>query len=110
MREFQARQSRNAILARVGRSRLFLAVLCIALFFIIRGTIRVYGNYANASRDLEKVRTDIDALEKRNSELDQRLEHLQTEEGRDYEIRKKLDVVRPGERVIQIIDTPENTR
>ncbi len=109
MREFQARKQQHATFARIIQSRWFLVVLCIALFFIIRGTIRVYKNYMVARNDLEKVKTDIQTLEKRNAELDIQLDHLETEEGQDYEIRKKLDVVKPGERVIQVIDTPENT-
>lgn len=109
MREFQARKHQHAMIARVIRSRWFLAVLIIAVFFIVRGTIRVYKNYTIAREDLQKVKSDIEVLEKRNAELDTQLGHLETEEGQDYEIRRKLDVVKPGERVIQVIDTPENT-
>lgn len=110
MREFQARKQQHALVARVINSRLFLIGLCIILFFILKGTIRVYNNYRVARSDLEKVQHDIGVLEKRDHELDKQLGHLQTEEGKDYEIRRKLDVVKPGERVIQVIDTPENTR
>ena len=108
MREFQARKHQQAIFIKIIHSKWFFVVLCVALFFIIKGTIRVYKNYKVARDDLQKVKTDMDVLEKRNKELDIRLEHLETEEGRDYEIRRKLDVVKPGERVIQLIDTPEN--
>lgn len=109
MREFQARKQQQVLFTRVIQSRWFLVVLCIALFFIIKGTVRVYKNYRVARDDLQKVKADIDTLEKRNTELDTHLQHLETEEGRDYEIRRKLDVVKPGERVIQLIDTSENT-
>jgi cell division protein FtsB len=110
MREFRARQDRNEWFIKIIHSKWFLVVLAIALFFVVRGTIRVYRNYSVASEDLDKVKEDIQTLQKRNAELDVSLEHLQTEEGKDYEIRKKLDVVKPGERVIQVIDESENTQ
>lgn len=87
-----------------------MVFLCVLIFFILRGTIRVYKNYTIASDDLKRIKTDIDTLQKRDAELDIQLKHLETDNGKDYEIRQKLDVVKPGEKVIQIIEAPENTR
>ncbi len=110
MREFQARKQQNALFAKILHSQWFFVFLIILLFFVIRGTFRVYHNYSIARDDLHKVKDDINTLQKRNSQLDKDLGRLNTEEGRDYEIRRKLDVVKPGERVIQVIDESENTQ
>ncbi|MEN9604953.1 MAG: hypothetical protein RJB39_638 [Candidatus Parcubacteria bacterium] len=87
-----------------------LLVLLIALFLLCKGTWRVYANYADSKRELERLQTDLDQSRKRDAELDANIRKFQSPEGNDYEIRKRLDVAMPDEKVIQIIDTSENGR
>lgn len=108
MRELRARRQQYTYVVKIIQSKWFIIFLCVVLFFIIRGTIRVYKNYTEVQTDLEKVKNEMQVLQKRNDELDTHLKHLESEEGKDYEIRQKLDVVKPGERVIKIIDASEN--
>lgn len=66
----------------------------------------MYGKYTTVKGDFETLRTDMDHLQKREKELNRNIRRIDDAEGRDYEIRKKLDVVKPGEKVMYIIDTP----
>lgn len=68
--------------------------------------MRMYGKYKIVRDDFDTLRTDVDHLQKREAELDKNINRIDNEDGRDYEIRKKLDVVKPGEKVLYIIDTP----
>ncbi len=55
------------------------------------------------------MQEDLEKTRKRDAELDKKMERLKSSEGHDLEIRKRLDVSAPGERVIHIIDTSENS-
>lgn len=66
----------------------------------------MYGKYTVVRDDFDSLRTDMDHLQKREGDLNKNIRRIDNEEGRDYEIRKKLDVVKPGEKVLYIIDTP----
>lgn len=108
MREFRARKKENTTFTRWISSPWVLLVLLIALFVLFRGTWRVYANYAESKRELDRIQTDYDRALKRDKELNANIRKFQSPEGYDYEIRKRLDVSMPDEHVIQIIDTSEN--
>lgn len=106
MREFQARKKQHANLKKIIHSKWFLLFLCICIFFLGKGLIRMYGKYTTVRDDFDTLQTDMYHLQKREIELDKNIRRIDDEEGKDYEIRKKLDVVKPGEKVLYIIDTP----
>lgn len=85
-----------------------LLLLLLVLFVLFRGTWRVYANYAESKRELDRIQTDYEKALKRDIELNTNIRKFQSAEGYDYEIRKRLDVSKPDENVIQIIDTSEN--
>jgi cell division protein FtsB len=106
MREFQARKKQYTNFQRVIHSRWFLFFLCICIFFLARGLFRMYGKYRVVRGDFDGLHADVDHLQKRERELDMYIKRIESDQGRDFEIRKKLDVVKPGEKVLYIIDTP----
>ncbi len=106
MREFQARKKQYAHLQKIMESKWFLLFLCVCIFFLAKGLLRMYGKYRVVRNDFQSLDADMNNLEKRQIELDKNINHIDNEDGRDYEIRKKLDVVKPGEKVLYIIDTP----
>ncbi len=108
MREFRARKKENTTFTRWTSSPWVLLLLLVALFVLFRGTWRVYANYAESKRELDRIQNDFDSAKKRDAELDSNIRKFQSTEGYDYEIRKRLDVSKPDEHVIQIIDTSEN--
>lgn len=106
MREFQARKKQHANLKKITNSKWFLLFLCVCIFFLSRGLVRMLGKYKVVRDDFDTLKADVNHLQKREAELDKNIQRIDGEDGRDYEIRKKLDVVKPGEKVLYIIDTP----
>lgn len=90
-------------------SPLVLIILFILFIFLGRGTWRVYGNYAEAKRELKQIETELKQLKDREKELDITQDRIGSEEGNDYEIRKRLEVAMPDERVIHIIQPASST-
>ncbi|MES2986215.1 MAG: septum formation initiator family protein [Patescibacteria group bacterium] len=106
MREFQARKKQYANWQKIIHSKWFLIVLCVLVFFLSRGLLRMYGKYREVRHNFDTLHADMDHLQNREKELNRNIRRINGVEGRDYEIRKKLDVVKPGEKVLYIMDTP----
>ncbi len=106
MREFHAIQKQHDTWKKIIHSKLFLLFLLICIFFISRGLLRIYGKYATIRNDYDELQADVHDLQKRDAELDTYIKRIDSEDGRDYEIRKKLDVAKPGEKTLYIINTP----
>lgn len=104
MREFQAQKKQQASFNRIMNSKWSLIVLLIMLILLIKGNARIFKNYFHVK---EKYNQDIlfyESLKSREVHLNKDIERLNTDQGLDYEIRKKLDVSTDGEKVIKIID------
>ena len=84
----------------------FLSFLCVCIFFLTRGLFRIYRTYTHIHHDYVELQSNIDTLQKRNTELNTQIQRIESPEGKDYEIRKKLDVAKPGEKTLYIVDTP----
>ena len=104
MREFQAQKKQQATFNRIVNSKWSLLVLLVILILLVRGNIRIFENYFHVK---DKYNQDIEfynGLKAREAELNRDIERLKTDQGMDYEIRKKLDVSAENEKVIKIID------
>jgi cell division protein FtsB len=108
VREFRARKKEQTTFARLMASPWVLLALLLVILVLFRGTWRVYMNYSQSKAELERVQEEYDRIQKRDRELDANIRKFKSQEGYDYEIRKRLDVSKPDEHVIQIINTPEN--
>ncbi len=104
MREFQAKKKEQANFNRIINSKWSLFFLCIILILLIRGNIRIFSNYFNVKKEYKKDIEYYEGLKKREIQLNSDIEKMNTESGLDYEIRKKLDVSKEGEKVIKIMD------
>jgi cell division protein FtsB len=104
MREFQAQKKQQASFNKVLNSKWSLVVLLIMLIFLIRGNIRVFKNYFHVKDKYEEDVRLQSNLKTREVQLNKDMDRLKTDQGMDYEIRKKLDVSAPDEKVIKIID------
>jgi cell division protein FtsB len=104
MREFQARKKQQASINRILSSKWTLIIALIVIAILIRGNIRIFKNYFHVK---DKYNQDIEfyqSLKNREVELNKDIDRLETDQGIDYEIRKKLDVSKDDEKVIKIID------
>ena len=106
MREFHEIQKQHDTWQKIINSKWFLLFLGICIFFLTRGVIRIYSKYRVIQHDYSELQTDVQALQHRDAELDTYIKRIDSEEGKDYEIRKKLDVAKPGEKTLYIVDTP----
>lgn len=87
-------------------SSVSVIALATALFFSIRGLIPIYERYSQARTLRQAAEERLASLEKRRQELGTALERLTSARGFEEEVRKRFGVVRPGEGVIEIVDTP----
>lgn len=106
MREFQAIQKKHAFWKKIIHSPWFLLFMCMCIFFLSKGLLRIYGKYKTIHSEYTILQSDVETLQKRDAELDTYIKRIDSPEGKDYEIRKKLDVAKPGEKTLYIIDTP----
>lgn len=104
MREFQARKKQQDSVNRILSSRWSLFIAVIILIFLIRGNIRIFKNYFHVKEKYNEDLKFYESLKSREIQLNKDIERLKTEQGLDYEIRKKLDVSKDDEKVIKIID------
>ncbi len=104
MREFQAQKKQQASFDRVLNSKWSLVVLLIILIFLVKGNIRIFKNYFHVKDKYEQDLKSYEELKNREAQLNKDIDRLKTDQGLDYEIRKKLDVSTPDEKVIKIID------
>lgn len=104
MREFQARKKQQASFNRMLNSKWTLIIGIILLIILIRGNIRIFKNYFYVKDKYSQELKAYEDLKARDAQINKDVERIKTEDGMDYEIRKKLDVSREDEKVIKIID------
>jgi cell division protein FtsB len=104
MREFQEHKKQQASINRTLSSKWVFVILIIILFFLIRGNIRIIKNYFYVKEKNGKELKTFEDLKTREIQLNKDIERLKTDQGLDYEIRKKLDVSLENEKIIKIID------
>ncbi len=96
------------------RSRLYSKVtiigLVILLALLIRPTWRIFMKSIESKSNLAKAELELSDLETRKRELARDVAYLNTEHGRDQEIRSKFGVAREGETMVVIVrNDPEQT-
>lgn len=100
MREFQEKRKIRGFL--YSKKMVILLLLVTALFFF--STIKVYLKSKNALSKRDETRKELAELEKRKAELEKDVNRFQSESGLEEEIRKNLNVQKPGEKVLVIVD------
>ncbi len=104
MRELQERHKRQENIRKLLSSKWTMFITLIILIFLIKGNIRIFKNYLHIREKYNQDKQFLEDLKKRDLQLNKDIERLNTEEGLDYEIRKKLDVSKENEKIIKIID------
>ena len=100
MREFQEKRKFKKIIYS-GWLQIFLGVVLSALVF---STVKVYKKSQISAKRSGEIKEEMAKLEKRNAELAAEAARLESESGREGEIRKRFDVAKPGEKILVIID------
>jgi len=100
MREFQEKRKFNKLI-HSGWLQIFLGIVLLALIF---PTVKVYKKSRLSADKSKEIKEEMAGLEKRNAELAAEAARLESESGREGEIRKRFDVAKPGEKIIVIVD------
>ena len=100
MREFQEKRKFKKLIYS-GWLQIFLGIVLLALIF---PTVKVYKKSRISADKAEEIKEEMAKLEKRNAELAAEAARLESESGREGEIRKRFDVAKPGEKIIVIVD------
>ena len=100
MREFQEKRKFKKIIYS-GWLQIILGIILLALIF---PTVKVYKKSRISADKSKEIKEEITKLEKRNVELGAEAARLESESGREGEIRKRFDVAKPGEKILVIID------
>lgn len=100
MREFQERRR----LKKIFLSRPVFFLLAVLVFLSSASVYKVYKKSREAVLRNRAVENELSELEKKRDELGANIRWLQTEEGKEEELRKKFQVGKEGEEYMVIID------
>ncbi|MBI4692167.1 MAG: septum formation initiator family protein [Candidatus Terrybacteria bacterium] len=100
MREFQEKRK----LRKIIFSKTTLVLLLFISFFLVFSTIKIYFKNRNVLSKNEKIKNELAQLNQRKSELEKEISRLGTESGIEEEVREKFDLLKPGEKVVVIVD------
>ena len=102
MLDFQQKRK----IKRVLYSKTSIVVLAVLIFFLARSTYDIYGRQRLSVESFGESTREYESLKTREAHLTTSLLRLETEEGKEEEIRSKFGVAKPGEVVVTVIDDP----
>jgi cell division protein FtsB len=105
MHELQKKRKLKKIIYSRG-SAVLLIIISVILF---RGSWEVHQKEAQSRNDLENVRRELEVTEAKESFLTASLGSLDTTRGQEEEIRDRFNVTKPGEKVVFVVDSTENS-
>lgn len=91
---------------KIFSSFIVLILGIIVLAFLLRTWGKVIMRNYEINKEISRLQTEIENLEKSNKELSQLIEYLQTESFKEREARLRLNLQKLGEKVI-VISPPE---
>lgn len=100
MFDFKRKTNSHSIFYSKPALCVFVVVLC----FLIFVTVKVYLKNREASAKRELLQKQLDELVQNKAELEKRIAEIASPAGAEKELREKLNVVRPGEKTIVIVD------
>jgi len=87
-----------------------IILLGILVFFLARGVTRMVMSSHDAGQNLAEERIELQRAQYRYDSLTADLELLRTDFGKEQLVRKKYDVVLPGEEVVKLIGGEEDVQ
>jgi len=86
-----------------------LVALMVVLLVFIKGTWGLSQKYFEARAKTDEARAELLKLKNQKTGLEERVAFLETERGKEEEIRGKFMVAKEGEGVIMIVDPKPGT-
>lgn len=85
-------------------SWIFLTVLVMVLGLFVRSAYASFAKKKTADIQQEYYQEKVDDLEGKKNNLEEKIQNLKTERGREEEYRKRFNVVKEGEYMIRIVE------
>jgi cell division protein FtsB len=89
---------------RMAASHVTIAVLAVVVFFLGNATWNVYKRYATTHEKEMLAKESLQAKAARAIELEEEIERLKSEKGKEEEIRTRYGMAKEGERMIVVVD------
>jgi cell division protein FtsB len=103
MREFQEKRR----IRRIFYSKFLIIALILLIGLISLSVIKIYKKYKESRIMAEKTEQELKELEAKKAELESSIAKLQTESGQEKEMRGTLNVKKPGEETVVILEKNE---
>jgi|CXWK01.1.fsa_nt_gi cell division protein FtsB len=84
-------------------SKVTIAGLLLVFLFLLHPTWKIFRKSMESKENLEQAQTELSELESRRTALARDVAYLETEGGRDQEIRNKFGVTKEGETMVVIV-------
>ncbi|MCG2694682.1 septum formation initiator family protein [Candidatus Parcubacteria bacterium] len=98
------------IIKSIIYSRISLVVIFILLVLVAKGAWNAYSDAKITQGNRKSAEIQFAELEKRESDILFEIEQLNTQEGKEKEIRSKFSVVKEGENMIMIVDPKDDNQ
>ena len=105
MKDFTHKKNTRQLMHSVPVLVLLFVILC---FFSVK-TFSLYQKEASVREKAMEVIADENKLKIRQNELQQKVDFLQTERGKEEEMRGRFMIGEPGEGVIMVVDQKPTT-
>ncbi len=99
--------SKKHTIKKIVLSSIFIPFILLFVFVVGGAFISKYYENESKSSDLEKLKQEIEALERSNNDMDKLLEYFNSSFFVEKEAREKLGLKRDGEKVV-VIDNNSN--
>jgi|GEM_PF-6909113 len=103
MKNFQT----NIVRKKIFYTKKFIIFLSFLLIVLIYSTIKIYPKSRNALLKSREIKKELEEAENRKMELEKEITRLNSPTGEEEEIRRNLNVIKPGENVLIIVEKNE---
>jgi cell division protein FtsB len=105
MRRVARRRTKKSLI----ENPIVLVLIGLIVLAIVASSVSSFLRSRKFKLQLMGTRNEIAEYESKLEELESRIEKLQSDEGVELEARVRLNLQRPGEHVLVIVDDEENT-
>ena len=102
------RRRKKSFIKKVFSFKLFVAI---SVFIVIFLGIKLGGIYYieyQIQKEINSLQNDIDSVKKNNYKLSQLIEYSKTDEFKEVEVRKRLNMQGEGEKMVIIKPSPDS--
>jgi cell division protein FtsB len=95
----------DSIFKKFYYSRWFIILCLLVVVFFVYASLRDYYNQDDLRDDIEKLGEQIESLKTEQSDLQDTLAYVQSDDFVEIEARTKLNLRKPGEKIIIVSDS-----